>query len=215
MVDDRASHVSTYGGDNNDSASSITVLENDCSFLTRSCFGSCFLWDARNMGPTYRGQAVPLRRLEVPRHLIHSTKSSGCNGVALDPTQQYAISPFVSFEELPYLALWSLSSGAYIGCKELLDQEFCERTRRNPIQQDLACFHKCELSSTITPAWQPVDSAVRDSDTVETEKGAWGLWFKSAMTCEQPTPGFIGSIHHVTFPGSLDSTILHGDVGAK
>jgi hypothetical protein len=178
------------------STTSITVMHGDNVFLTKQSFGSCFLWDVRNMGSESAGKVKVVHHLEVPAHAIHPTKSSCCNGVAVDPTNSFAISPFVNTKERPCLALWSLSTGAFIGSKELASDGTSENVG----------MPHCELSKTITPAWKPATCA-GDGDTIKPEKGAWGLWFKCGMSGPM-MPSFVGSIHQVTFPGVLDSEAL-------
>jgi hypothetical protein len=200
VVDKRVRHANIHravDAGNLGSVTSITVMHGDNMFLTKHSFGSCFLWDVRNMGSESAGTVKVVHHLEVPAHSIHPTKSSRCNGVAVDPTHSFAISPFVNTQERPCLAMWSLSTGTFIGSKELASDVTSENVG----------MPHCELSKTITPAWKPATCA-RDGDTMEPEKGAWGLWFKCGMA-GPATPSFVGSIHHVTCPGILDSEALH------
>ena len=198
LADTRLDQVSTHGKvDEAGSVTAIAVVDGGPTFLTKHSFGSCCLWDVRYMGTD--SSVAPVRRLQVPSHALHPTKSSYCNGIALDPTQNIAISPFVNIQGRPCLALWSLSSGSYVGSRELT----CENLE---VQQDSSVMPYCELSSTITSAWKPI-SDQGDGDAMEPEKGAWGLWFKSgAPVGNGPAPPtFVGSIHHVSFPGRMDS----------
>jgi hypothetical protein len=200
VVDKRVRHVIGHravDAEKLGSITSITVMHDDNLFLTKQSFGSCFLWDVRSMGSESAGKVKAVHHLEVPSHAVHPTKSSCCNGVALDPTHSFAISPFVNAQERPCLAMWSLSTGTFIGSKELAT---------DGAREDVGMPH-CELSKTITQAWKPA-ICVRNGDIMEPEKGAWGLWFKCGMTGPR-TPIFVGSIHHVTFPGILDSEALN------
>lgn len=199
IVDKRVRHAGTsraLDADSLGSVTSITVLHGVNNFLTKHSFGSCLLWDVRNMGSESAGKVKVVKHLEVPAHAIHSTKSICCNGVAVDPTDSFAISPFVNTQERPCLAIWSLTTGTFIGSKELSSDTASEKVG----------MPHCELSNTITPAWKPVTSA-RDGDTMGPQKGSWGLWFKSGIP-GRSTPNFVGSIHHVTFPGKLYSETL-------
>lgn len=181
----------------------IMVMKDNNKVLTKHSFGSCFLWDVRMMGHERENKITPLLQLNVPKSMIQSTKSSCCNGIALDPRQSIVISPFVNAQERTSLAFWSLSSGNFIGSKDLQLDEFGRSDAINSL------LH-CELSSTVTPAWKSFSSS-KDGDTVETEENSWGLWFKFGMPLlGQPTPRFISSIHHVTFPGHA---MTDGNVG--
>lgn len=165
--------------------------------LTKHSFGCCFLWDVRMMGKDKR--ATPLVEMRVPKSLIQATKSSCCNGVAVDPTGSIVIAPFVlnSSDQSSCFAFWSLSSGAFVGYRPI-----------SPPAGPSGGMPHCELSSTIASAWKPMAPSARSGDMmVESDENAWGLWFKYGLPLtdngHHETPNFISSIHHVTFPGRM------------
>ncbi len=175
----------------------IMVLNDGNRLLTKHSFGSCLVWDLRMMGSKGDDKMKPLLHLTIPKPMIHSTKSSCCNGIAMDPTQAIVISPFVNAQERTCLAFWSLSSSSFVGCKEL---ETPESVRNGSVNNLL----HCELSSTITSAFKSMTSHSKDGDTIEPSEHSWGLWFKLGIPLAgPPTPRFVSSIHHVTFPGDM------------
>jgi hypothetical protein len=222
MVDLRMDNANSYSpGGTSSAAGSLTrilVMNDDSNkILTRHSFGSCFLWDVRMMGRSGGGdKATPLLHLKVPKSMIHPTKTTCCNGIAVDPTQSIAIAPIVSTEGQTCLAFWSLSSGAFIGCKELRAPECVTSETASRGDGGGGGMPHCELSSTITPAWKPIPSSTtRDGDLVEPNEDAWGLWFKfGSSPTGRVAPNFISSIHHVTFPGRLmdacDESTING-----
>lgn len=170
----------------------IMTMKDSNTILTKHSFGSCYLWDVRMMGRECdNGKVSPLLHLQIPKSILHPTKSSCCNGIALDPTQSIVIAPFVNVQERACLAFWSLSSGLFVGYKEL----------SSAVSGGMPY---CELSNTITPAWKPMDDSARNGDVVTRKEDGWGLWFKFGMPLiREATPNFLSSIHHVTFPGRI------------
>jgi len=202
IVDLRTEYTDSFAPEDASAGSltKIMVMGDGNQILTKHSFGSCFLWDVRMMGHESDGKVSPLLQLRVPKSMIHRTKSSCCNGVALDPTESIFISPFANFNERACLAFWSLASGAFIGSRELCAAESMPDAET---ANNVVGMPHCELSSTITPGWKPITS-FNGGDTVEPDNDAWGLWFKIGLSfTRQPTPSFVCSIHHVTFPGRM------------
>ena len=216
VVDLRTNDTNSFATTRDSSAGSLTkvmVMADGNQILAKHSFGSCFLWDLRMLGQERNGSVSPVLHLKVPKHVIHTTKSSRCNGVALDPTQSIAISPFVNKQdEQACLAFWSTSSGTFIGYRKLELQQSIESNATETKQAHTGSgMSLCELSSTLTPGWKPFSSSV-DGDMVEPNHDSWGLWFKfgSSIGARTKVPNFVSSIHHVTFPGRLmDSETRH------
>ena len=206
ITDLRTDCMDSYapGDESAGSLTRIMTMNDSNKILTKHSFGSCFLWDVRMMG---RDATVsPVLRLNVPKTMVHPTKSSCCNGVALDPTQSIAISPFINVQERACIAFWSLSSGSFVGYKELQapEQDIVVPEQDIVVTTSITGgMPHCELSDAITPAWKPMVSA-RDGDMLTPDEDRWGLLFKfGAPLIRHATPSFISSIHQVTFPGRI------------
>ena len=65
----------------------IMALNDGNTILTKHSFGSCLVWDLRMMGNSRDDKMKPLLSLTIPKPMIHSTKSSCCNGIAMDPNR--------------------------------------------------------------------------------------------------------------------------------
>ena len=169
-----------------DSMGSITgmlALDRFHNLLAKTSFGTVLLYDMRMIKVS--------QELTIASDSIHPTMSSCCVGLALDPTMKMVISPYSDSQSQVHLAVWSLQTGALVGTRQV------SRHKANGLPH-------FELRETITPAWEWTRDE-RDEDLVVTQaQGRWGLWFKSGAI-EPLAPNTMGSIHHVHFPGSLNS----------
>ena len=182
------------------------------TFLARGSFGSCRIFDTRRLGgPT----ASPLREksllmeLSAPEN-IGAMMTARCSGVALDPTGQTIISPYVSDSgNNVRLGLWSLATGKLVDeIKPFTEHNFQDLCSEGaiPVDRDKAPSPPtfCELSPTITHAWGLDSKHSLDTSGVPiatNQIGRWGLWMKCGSCIRTPVEA--GGIHHVTFSGRI------------
>jgi len=187
------------------SIASLNILERGDQLLARGSFGSCRLYDVRKMGMDsyyYDDDPSVVHEFTLPDHLSTERLTTRCNGVATNPVQSVAISPFVNEEEAPCLGVWSLYSGQYLGSRKLALDSGDEMT---PATSTWGVSW-VELCQTITPAWRWKDECTeRPERAAEPVPGAFGLWYKCGQSIAGPTiPPEAGSIHHVYFDGRID-----------
>ncbi|KAI2508067.1 hypothetical protein MHU86_6359 [Fragilaria crotonensis] len=177
------------------SSTSILSLANGRVFLAKKSFGSCYMFDIRKMSP--RKKAALLWHLPVPSDQGNPTLSTYCSGLAVDPSQTFAVSPFSDSDRRGHFAVWSLTNGQLLGSKS------CQKAASQIVQgQSGTGMPHCELRSTITPSWQ-FDKDSNGNDVMKRKSKAWSLWFKSGEVVPQ-APQCAGSIHQLTFCGGPD-----------
>lgn len=173
------------------SVTGISLLDN---FVLAKHSGSIGVFDIRRMGS---GQ---LWSLTVESGDIQPNKSSCCTGIAVDPTGNYCISPYINARNEAHVGIWSLHTGNFVGSRQLTSESNQRRA------QESGLFH-CELSGTVTPAWSM--GATPGEDTMAKRvPGRFGLWMKEGKG-EFPAAqsAGVGSIHQITFPGSIGSLL--------
>jgi hypothetical protein len=114
------------------------------------------------------------------------------NGVVSDPTRTIVLAPWVrqvDNRQTPQLGVWSLTSGKYLGSRELA------MSNTSPNEQIIV-----ELTDSITEGWQfSAEGEANGSLAVSLAPGSFGLWYRisaGGMSCS--------SIHHVALEGRLD-----------
>lgn len=197
LLDKRREHIQMVASADmqGGSTTSVLPLANGCMFLAKKSFGSCQMFDIRKMSESKDSAMV--WHLQVPRGTANATLSSCCSGVAVDPTQTIAISPFADGQRRGHFALWSLTTGHLIGSKPI------QNSTLNTLQgQSSIGLPHCELRSTITPSWQ-LGTEQDGNNVVKRKSNAWSLWFKSGEV-DSHAPRCMGSIHQLTFRGRPD-----------
>ena len=210
------------------SISSLRVIDNDESFLScpfsivaGTSFGACVQHDLRRTGFRYEKKqslcdSSLVRQMEIPSfENLDQNSSTQCRGIAISPDKKTCVLPYISNTSSKRLGMWSLVSGRYVGSFPIgvpVTGESCT-SENYPIAP------YCELSETVTPAWEIKQryscnerTRANISCSVSKKPNSWGLWLKcgnetkveSSSSCHFP-PNEIGAIHHVTFPGSIDT----------
>ena len=197
MFDDRMDHIQLaasahmQGG----STTSILPLQNGYMLLAKKSFGSCHLFDIRKMSE--KKDSTMVWHLQPPTDTANSTLSFSCSGVAVDPTQTFAISPFADSRRRGHFAVWSLINGSLLGSKS------CKISNSNMVDcQSRISMPHCELRSVITPSWK-VEAQGDGSMAIRKKSNAWSLWFKSGEV-NPLAPNCAGSIHQLIFCGRPD-----------
>jgi hypothetical protein len=177
------------------SSTSIMSLANGWVFLAKKSFGSCYMFDIRKMSA--RKDAALIWHLPVPSDKANPTLSSHCSGLAVDPSQTFAVSPFADSDRRGHFAVWSLTNGQLLGSKP------CQKASSHLVQgQSGNGMPHCELRSTITPSWQ-FDTDSNGNGVIKRKSNSWSLWFKSGEVDPQ-APQRAGSIHQLSFCGAPD-----------
>jgi hypothetical protein len=158
--------------------------------------------------------------LPVPeRFHCHATRSSRCNGLALDhPTTnaQVVFAPYMNSSNDSCLGSWSLRTGMFLGSKRLL-----AGTSKNPNptsgdghnEEDLIFTELCQQT---TPAYYSLDSSnaaappppPRQPGSSGGSSSSLGLWLKCGRFSSRNGTHFkAGSLHHVVVPGQWEEPI--------
>lgn len=166
---------------------SSLLTQDDNIVVSRGSSGNCNVYDIRR-----NGLSSLLWKLQLPRDENVPMKSSFCSGLAFDPMGKVAITPFVATDSKTRFGMWSLTNGRFISSVDGLNSS------GPPVNQPF-----CELSSTITQAWE-IKQIYGTSNEPRYEcqrgRGQWGLWFKSNDVPPDVTLQ-AGGINHITFPG--------------
>ena len=219
-------HASLFG-----SVTSLIVRNPDATnhplaFVARGSFGSCHYFDLRCSGSYDRyPQKISASLSSAPNSLVSQMKvpdqeyldpsaTIRCSGIAVCPEQSMCVSPYISNDKThgtisSRLGIWSLLSGKYIGNLPIKTDKI-----RGGNQSDSVKPY-CELSSTITQAWEINAKYLHNKNneneiscSVKTNKQSWGLWLKSgsfyssmdSLNSYSLPPSQTGSIHHAIFP---------------
>lgn len=206
LFDKRCEHITNaasaqvQGG----STTSILPLRNEYMFLAKKSFGSCYLFDIRKMSE--KNESTIVWHLQPPTDTI-STLSFSCSGVAVDPTQTIAISPFADSRRRGHFAVWSLINGSLLGSKS------CQISSSNMVDcQSRICMPHCELRSGITPSWK-FETQGDGSIAIRKKCNSWSLWFKSGEV-NPLAPNCAGSIHQLIFRGRPDEFGFGNQIGS-
>jgi hypothetical protein len=177
----------------------ILVRGGGCAFpsASQSMEPICQLWDVRNLKNMIHDFSLPSSRERVrqPQSRLATFRS---NGVVSDPARTIVLAPWVGQVEnrqTPQLGVWSLTSGDYLGSRELVGPN--KRTNESQSSQILV-----ELSDSITAGGQ-FTSEDKAGGLVEFSicPGSFGLWYRVR---EQSAEGLCcGDIHHVAIDGRL------------
>jgi len=167
------------------SATSLHPLQDGNSVVVKGSFGSCCVLDVRKFQNTIAGTSKAIvMDLPVPLSLVHTTNSTRCTGIALDPRDTIVISPFAGQNNVSF-ALWCLKTGKFLRNIDLGTSD--NNTQLPPF---------CELSSRTTPGF-----AIREGRgstlPLITKESDFGVWFKSGPN--PLAPPSCGGIHHLSF----------------
>ena len=179
------------------STTSLLSLSDGWRLLAKKSFGPCYMFDIRKMSA--RKDAAIVWHLPVSSEKSNPTLSACCSGLAVDPTQTFAVSPFADSDRRCHFAVWSLTNGQLLGSKPCQKATPLDSVE---IQSNPIILPHIELCSTITPSWQ-LDTDQVGKGVVKRKSNAWSLWFKSGQVDPQ-APGCVGSIHQLTFRGGTD-----------
>eukprot|EP00521_Asterionellopsis_glacialis_P010362 CAMPEP_0195307894 /NCGR_PEP_ID=MMETSP0707-20130614/37945_1 /TAXON_ID=33640 /ORGANISM="Asterionellopsis glacialis, Strain CCMP134" /LENGTH=679 /DNA_ID=CAMNT_0040372147 /DNA_START=176 /DNA_END=2216 /DNA_ORIENTATION=- len=177
-----------------------------------SLSGSCRLYDIRKLGTTTKSRgngsycSSMVWDMAVPSDLLCPTglSSSCCSGLAVDPTCTIVISPFVNTHKDPCLGVWSLSTGEFVSSRSVVPPSSSSSNNNNNNNNRGLGVPYCELSSTVTNAYEM--SVSREYCNTTRSSDMFGLWFKCRSVVPN-APVALGSIHHVVMPGG-DSTLF-------
>ena len=178
IVDSRsADSLITLKCDSFGSVSSIQQFNKEHLILAKGSFGSCRLFDIRRQNTSIE--------LRAPSD-VHNTKSINCTGVTIDPTESFAIAPYVTQVDNIMAAVWSIGTGKLLRTIKL-------EGAASGLNEDCPLF--CELNSTTTCGfnWNCAD---RKSIPVIT-RSRWGIWYKSRSSITD-APAIAGGIHHIS-----------------
>ena len=178
--------------------------------LAKGSLGDCRLYDTRQMGQRQNYQSYGdketdpslLWSLSAPPccNLVRSKISLYCNGLAVDPTQSFAIAPLLNEKEDPCFGFWSVTTGQLVGLKQLQSNAAS------------AVFEKpppfLELATTTTPVFTTDE---KGEFVLAPSAGNYsGVWFKSGRPLSPCTGDYSlnlslgsGSIYHMTLAGGL------------
>lgn len=183
------------GGSLFGSATSIRPLKRDDNLvIVKGSFGTCRVMDIRklsnNIESARHGHST-IMELSLSNHIVHKTKSTRCTGLAVDPSENIAVSPFASQNGHVHFAIWDIcNTGRLLRTLNLKNS--------NTSGNDAAF---CELSNVVTPGFEM--SCDEDSETPSILSKGWGLWFKTnismSTTHSDSIPSVGGSIHHIKF----------------
>ena len=189
-----------FSGASFGSATTLRSLQKDNLVLAKGSFGSCRIFDIRRFrsstatGPKDREKSM-LLELTAPTSLVHQTKSVRCVGLAMDPTETVAISPFAGQNDDVLLAVWSISTGRLL--RTINVDSFKKRMCADD-HTDIGISAFCELSSVVTDGFEMLFKNEYDAPVVSSRSETWGLWFKS-MSVAKLSPADGGGIHHLLF----------------
>jgi hypothetical protein len=183
------------------STASVQPLKKDENLVVgKGSFGTCCVFDLRRMSncsDPSRCQQSKLFELSIPDHLLHTTKSVRCNGLAIDPSESIAIAPFADQNDDIRFAFWSIGTGALLRNLRLNGVDNCMTTGAGSRAATTAF---CELSSAITPGYSMHCKAYSDAPIITCEGRSWGVWYKTnnrILGTKPPAEG--GGIHHLSF----------------
>jgi hypothetical protein len=183
------------------STTSLQPLKKDDNLVAgKGSFGTCCVFDLRRMSncsDPSRYQQSKLFELSIPDHLLHTTKSVRCTGLAIDPSESIAIAPFADHNDDIQFAIWDITTGALLRTLRLNGVGNC-MTRGAGRRAAITAF--CELSSAITPGYGMLCSLESDAPIITYEGRSWGVWYKTNSLIngtERPAEG--GGIHHISF----------------
>ena len=194
------------------STTSLSWLSNGYQILARGSLGDCHLHDVRRMGnlsgaasssSSKRADPSLLWELSVPPSSegVRSKIALYCNGIVMDPSQTVSISYLLSRSEEPIYGFWSLTTGQWIGEKQLTPN-----SSKGPTKVSEKPPPFLELCQTITPVFTTDERGGMFRDSAD--KNRFGIWFKCGRSVS-PTDGTptqslrSGNIYHMSLSGGI------------
>ncbi len=185
LHDVRGNQVYTNLPSNFGSATFLYPLQDGNSVVVKGSFGSCRVLDVRKFQNTNAGASkATVTDLPVPLSLLHTTNSTRCTGIAVDPTETIVVSPFAGQNNVS-LGLWCMKTGNFLRNIGLGTSD--NNTQQPPF---------CELSSRTTPGFAIREEGGSTLPLITKESG-FGVWFKSRPN--PLAPPNCGGIHHLSF----------------
>lgn len=182
------------------SATSVHSLTRDDNLVVvKGSFGACRLFDLRKSAKIVRSKE---KRLTDRSTLLEFTlpdssdvdkmKSTRCTGLAIDPTENVIIMPYVSKENDVRFAVWDVNTARLIRTFSV--------NSIIPTTSSVDGPPFCELSSTVTAGYEMRCNDSNDTPETSIVEGTRGLWFKTSRRVASDTaPAEGGSIHHIRF----------------
>ena len=172
------------------SVTSTHPLQDGNRIVVKGSFGPSWVADTRKFGGSSAGPSenAVLVNLDVPVSLLHKTNSTRCTGVASNPEETIAVSPFAG-ENKTSFAVWCLQTGKFLRSIDVPEAD--RNTQLPPF---------CELSSKTTSGFEMSQRYGSESPPLKVEESSnFGIWFKSG-SISPSAPRNYGGIHHLSFP---------------